>query len=61
MARRGFLLSLERHEAFWLFAFVRIAFFQFLAVGIDDQQFAFSVFLLALDLRIEFFGLLITL
>ena len=54
-----FRSSLERHEALWLFAFVRIALLQFLAVGIDEEQFAFSVFLLALDLRVEFFGLLI--
>ncbi|WP_294177383.1 hypothetical protein, partial [uncultured Selenomonas sp.] len=54
-----FCSSLERHEAFWLFTFIGIAFLQFLAVGIDEEQFAFSVFLLALDLRIEFFSLLI--
>ena len=44
-----------------LFAFVRIAFLQFLAVGIDEEQFAFCIFFLPLDLRVEFFGLLIAL
>ena len=56
-----FILSLERHEAFWLFAFVKIAFLQFFAIGIDNQQFAFCIFFLPLDLCIEFFGLLIAL
>ena len=54
-------LSLERHEAFWLFAFVGIAFLELFVVWVDDKQFAFSVFLLALDFIVQLDGLLIAL